>query len=151
MDNYRFAQTRRQGIILAGLTLAVISAFTACETRNANTGSPGASNANVRNDNTRSAAVPNLKNVTVRLTEYKIDMPTSLTAGPTIFNVTNAGAMEHNFEIEGQGIENKLPTNLKPGETNTLRVDLKPGAYKIYCPVGDHEDRGMTMQLVVTG
>lgn len=87
--------------------------------------------------------------VQVSLTELSIDMPETLPAGPTTFHVTNDGTTEHNFEVEGQGIEEALAQNLAPGDSATLQVDLEPGTYEIYCPVGDHADRGMRMELTV--
>lgn len=86
----------------------------------------------------------------VGLTEFSIDMPTSLPAGLQAFGVTNNGILQHNFEIEGQGIESVFDTNLAPGETLTMQVDLQPGTYEIYCPVGDHQQLGMETQLTVT-
>jgi hypothetical protein len=65
----------------------------------------------------------------VGLTEYQIEMPTSLSAGAQVFRVTNNGASEHNFEVEGQGIEEQFETNLSPGETQTMQLDLAPGTY----------------------
>ncbi|HEY8445634.1 MAG TPA: cupredoxin domain-containing protein [Thermomicrobiales bacterium] len=88
--------------------------------------------------------------VEVGLTEFTIDMPTSLPAGRTIFRVTNNGTVEHNFEIEGQGIEEEFEDDLQPGETREMIVDLQPGTYEIYCPVDDHEDEGMRLDLTVT-
>ena len=88
--------------------------------------------------------------VAVSLTEFAIDMPTELPAGPTTFEVTNDGTTEHNFEVEGQGIEEVLPANLEPGQSGTLEVDLAPGTYEVYCPVGNHADQGMRLELTVT-
>jgi uncharacterized cupredoxin-like copper-binding protein len=86
----------------------------------------------------------------VGLTEYEIAMPTSLSAGSQTFRVTNNGASEHNFEVEGQGIEEQFETNLSPGETQTMQLDLVPGTYEVYCPVGNHREQGMETQLTVT-
>jgi uncharacterized cupredoxin-like copper-binding protein len=86
--------------------------------------------------------------VDVTLTEYQIDMPTTLQAGPTTFAVSNTGTVTHGFEVEGQGIEEELETELQPGDSGTLEVDLEPGAYTIYCPVNGH--RGLGMELSVT-
>lgn len=87
--------------------------------------------------------------VEVRLTDFAIEMPMRLPAGPTTFHVMNAGQAEHNFEVEGQGIEQELESNLAAGDTATMQLDLEPGTYTVYCPVGDHEDRGMRMELTV--
>ena len=88
--------------------------------------------------------------VAVSLSEFVIDMPSELPAGPTTFEVTNDGTFPHSFEIEGQGIEEELEANLEPGQSGTLEVDLEPGTYEVYCPVGNHADQGMTLELTVT-
>jgi glucose/arabinose dehydrogenase/uncharacterized cupredoxin-like copper-binding protein len=88
--------------------------------------------------------------VAVSLMEFAIAMPTELPAGPTTFAITNDGTIEHNFEVEGQGIEEELPENLAPGASGTLTVDLAPGTYEVYCPVGDHAGEGMRLELTVT-
>ena len=64
--------------------------------------------------------------------------------------VTNNGTVAHNFEIEGQGIEEELEQNLQPGATATLQVDLQPGSYTVYCPVANHREQGMELALTVT-
>ncbi len=88
--------------------------------------------------------------VAVELTEWQINMPTSIPAGLTVFEVTNTGNAVHNFEIEGQGIEQVFEANLQSGESGTLEVDLEPGTYRVYCPVGNHAGRGMELELTVT-
>jgi predicted lipoprotein with Yx(FWY)xxD motif/uncharacterized cupredoxin-like copper-binding protein len=88
--------------------------------------------------------------VEVVLTEFEIQMATELPAGQTVFMISNTGEFPHNFEIEGQGIEMELEQDLQGGEHGMLEVNLEPGTYTIYCPVGNHEDRGMTLELTVT-
>ncbi len=88
--------------------------------------------------------------VAVSLTEYTIDMPTSLPAGTITFMVTNNGTVAHNFAIEGQGIEEEFEQNLQPGATATMQVDLQPGSYTVYCPVANHREQGMELALTVT-
>jgi uncharacterized cupredoxin-like copper-binding protein len=97
------------------------------------------------------AAVPDAAkgSVEVKLTEYKIEMPASVSAGATTFKVTNTGEETHGFEIEGNGIEIALKPRLKKGESGSLQVDLKPGTYKVYCPVLGHKRRGMSLDLTV--
>jgi uncharacterized cupredoxin-like copper-binding protein len=87
--------------------------------------------------------------VEVKLTQFTIEMLTTVPPGPVTFSVTNAGTMEHNFEVEGQGIEKKFDAALKPGETRSLQVDLPAGTYTVYCPVDDHQERGMQLELKV--
>lgn len=88
--------------------------------------------------------------VEVILTEFEIQMPTELPAGPTVFLISNTGDAPHNFEIEGQGIEKELESNLEGGEEGRLEVTLEPGTYTIYCPVGNHAEQGMELELTVT-
>jgi uncharacterized cupredoxin-like copper-binding protein len=88
--------------------------------------------------------------VEVRLSEYSIDMPHTLPAGPTSFLVRNEGKKNHSFKIEGPGISGMLEKPIGPGTTGTLTLTLQPGGYKVYCPIGSHEVKGMTMKLEVT-
>ncbi len=88
--------------------------------------------------------------VMVRLSEYKVEMSTSVPAGMTTFHVTNGGTIEHNFTVDGQGIKKSFDKNLQPNETNTLQVDLKAGNYQVYCPLDGHRDLGMLVNLTVT-
>lgn len=88
--------------------------------------------------------------VQVYLDDFKVEMPNSLPAGPTTFEITNRSQTEHSFEIEGQGLERALESNLPGGTTMQLQADLQPGTYRIYCPVGNHASKGMSMELTVT-
>jgi uncharacterized cupredoxin-like copper-binding protein len=97
------------------------------------------------------ATAPNSAKVSVevKLTEYKIEMPAVIGTGATTFNVTNTGNEIHGFEIEGNGVEKALKPRLKKGENGSLQVDLKPGTYKVYCPVIGHKRHGMFLDLTV--
>ena len=88
--------------------------------------------------------------VEVKLTEYKIEMPIQLSAGRTLFKVTNAGGMFHRFEIEGKGSEKEIESGLDAGQTKTLKLDLEPGDYEVYCPVHGHKKAGMSLKLRVS-
>src|SRR4051812_45967199 len=77
--------------------------------------------------------------VEVRLSEYAIEMPHILPAGPTTFLVRNEGKNTHSFKIQRlEGISVMLSTPVRPGKTSSLQVTLQPGDYKVYCPVGSH-------------
>jgi len=88
--------------------------------------------------------------VEVRLSEYAIEMPPTLPAGPTTFLVRNEGHKSHSFKIEGPKIDGQLEAIVRPGETGSLELTLQPGEYKVYCPIGSHAAKGMTMTLVVS-
>jgi uncharacterized cupredoxin-like copper-binding protein len=87
--------------------------------------------------------------VEVRLTEYAIEMPQTLPPGPTTFAIRNDGQKNHSFKIEGPGLGEVAPAIVRPHKTGTLQVTLQPGDYKVYCPIGSHSAKGMTMKLVV--
>ena len=98
---------------------------------------------------TEPALARNVTVQTVELSEYSIHMPTMLPAGSHQFRVVNAGKEKHNFEIEGNGLEVKLPDDQTRGNQKTIDVDLKPGTYPVYCPVDKHRDKGMHTTLTV--
>lgn len=87
--------------------------------------------------------------VEVRLSEYAVAMSQTLPAGPTVFHIRNEGQKSHSFKIEGPGIDGSRAAILRPGETSDLQITLQPGDYRVYCPLGSHAARGMTMKLVV--
>lgn len=89
------------------------------------------------------------RRVDVTLHDGRIEMPSQLAAGKTAFVVSNSGKSKHNFAVEGQGMSDKFALNLAPGDSKTLHMDLKAGSYKAFCPVADHEDKGMHLNLVV--
>lgn len=126
------------GIMSLGLMLAFSNAF-------GQGSSPGSAYTKATADLPDSAK----GSVEVKLTEYKIEMPALIGAGATTFNVTNTGTDTHGFEIEGSGIEKALKPRLKDGEKGSLQVDLKPGTYKVYCPVIGHKWHGMSIDLTV--
>ena len=90
--------------------------------------------------------------IAISETDYALD-PGSVSleeSGTYAFDVVNDGQVAHALEIEGEGIEEETET-LEPGERATLTVALEAGEYELYCPVGDHADRGMKGKLEVAG
>jgi uncharacterized cupredoxin-like copper-binding protein len=91
--------------------------------------------------------------VDVGETEYKLDpSDPTVKAGTVTFNATNDGSVTHSLEVEGPSGEQELESDLSPGQSGTLTVDLsKPGKYEFYCPIDDHKGMGMTGEITVTG
>ncbi|MFL6514327.1 MAG: cupredoxin domain-containing protein [Chthoniobacterales bacterium] len=89
------------------------------------------------------------RQINVTLTEHHIDMPTSLKPGKTAFIVKNTGKQKHSFGVQGNGIDEKFLTNVSPNETKVLHVTLKRGTYTAYCPVDDHQKKGMDVKFRV--
>jgi plastocyanin len=89
--------------------------------------------------------------VEVSLVDFTIEMPDTVEAGTITFMVTNMGQAPHNLVIEGQGISRSLESNLAGGQSGSMVVELAPGTYTVYCPVGGHRNAGMQRTLTVTG
>jgi uncharacterized cupredoxin-like copper-binding protein len=93
---------------------------------------------------------PTEETVEVSLTEWLINMPTELEAGEVIFEVINDGTVPHTFQITGGAIDTALAAPIGPGETGRLTVELAPGTYTAFCPLGDGAHREIGMQLEFT-
>jgi plastocyanin len=68
-------------------------------------------------------------------------------AGKVTFKFSNPSSVPHAFEVEGNGVEDETET-VTAGESS-VTVDLKPGEYTYYCPVGQHRQAGMEGKLTV--
>jgi plastocyanin len=90
--------------------------------------------------------------VDVSLTEFKVNpsKPSFPNEGVYTLNVTNDGEVTHALEAEGQNGETETE-DLAPGDSAELAVNFVNGSYELYCPIGDHEDRGMKTEVSVGG
>ena len=86
----------------------------------------------------------------VELRSYSILPPNfQATTGPVRFAIENVADEVHGFRIEGPGVREGID-RLEPGTSDTLTVDLDTSSeYRIYCPVDDHEERGMVARINV--
>jgi plastocyanin len=75
--------------------------------------------------------------------------PGTLTApaGEVSIELVNESSVPHAVEVEGNGVEEESET--VTGSNTTLSVDLEPGEYVFYCPVGNHRAGGMEGTLTV--
>lgn len=104
-------------------------------------------------DATTAPAGPVVATVKVTETEFALDPqdPKLKQAGVVKFEVTNAGKVTHALEVEGPKGEVETEA-IEPGRKASLEADLsKPGTYTWYCPIGDHEARGMKGKITVAG
>lgn len=100
---------------------------------------------------TTAKPTPKPQTVPVTETEFKITLPsTTLKAGDITFQVKNAGTIDHDLVITGNGVSAGTP-RFPGGQTKTLKVNLKPGTYKLFCSVPGHEQAGMVQNITVTG
>jgi plastocyanin len=68
-------------------------------------------------------------------------------AGEVTFTYSNPSQVPHAFEVEGNGVEQETET-ITEGE-DSITVELEPGEYVYYCPVGSHRQAGMEGTLTV--
>ncbi len=88
--------------------------------------------------------------VMVTETEFAIKLSQdTFTPGTYTFVTKNAGSATHALEIEGPGLDEAKTANLGSGKSQDLTVTLRPGTYKLYCPVGNHEAQGMKLEITV--
>jgi uncharacterized cupredoxin-like copper-binding protein len=93
---------------------------------------------------------PQAQTIAVKETEFKIALPSrKLKAGPVTFDVQNAGQIEHDLVITGQGLTQGTP-RFGGGQSKTLKVTLKPGTYELFCSVPGHKQAGMDLHITVT-
>ena len=65
--------------------------------------------------------------------------------------MNNEGSARHGLLIKLPDAEVKFSDPVDPGGKRTLsfKAPERAGEYEIYCPMGNHRDRGMTATLVV--
>jgi uncharacterized cupredoxin-like copper-binding protein len=75
----------------------------------------------------------------------------SFKAGKYVFDAVNKGHTTHALMITGPGIKMAMTKDIQPGQSATLAVTLKKGAYDIYCPIPGHKALGMNVNINVGG
>ena len=130
---------RRLAVILAGMVLAVASCGGDDEGSAATTKSP-AKSAATGGEGAGTVIEVDEKDFTIELSTME------LTPGTYTFVATNNGQTTHALEIEGQGVEEETE-DIAPGDTAELTVTLEAGEYELYCPVGNHKDMGMKLDI----
>jgi plastocyanin len=69
-------------------------------------------------------------------------------AGKVTVTFNNPSSVPHAVDIEGNGVDTETET-VTGSEAPPIEVDLKPGTYTYFCPVGGHEEAGMKGTLTV--
>ncbi len=68
--------------------------------------------------------------------------------GRVSFKMANPSSIPHAIAIRGNGTD-ETGTTVGRDETSRIVADLRPGRYTLFCPVGGHEQAGMTATLDV--
>ena len=72
----------------------------------------------------------------------------SAKAGDVTIAMDNPSSVPHGVGVEGSGVDEEGEI-VEKGGVSKVSVDLKPGTYEYYCPVGNHEQAGMKGTLTV--
>ena len=139
----------RSALAVAGVAALGLAA-TGCGSDNKKQSSAPATTATPQSTPAPTPAPKTGGTVTIAETEYKLTPahPTAK-AGSVSVVAKNAGAIVHTLEVEGPGVEKKT-ADIAAGSSATLKVNLKPGTYKIYCTIPGHRKLGMDGTLVVS-
>jgi plastocyanin len=70
------------------------------------------------------------------------------TAGRVAIEMANPSGIPHAIGIRGDGIDETGET-VGRGGTSRIEAEVEPGRYVLFCPVGGHEEAGMTATLTV--
>jgi len=90
--------------------------------------------------------------VSVNELEYKFVLSQyTIPCGKVIFNQTNGGQIEHNFDVVGLANGAGVGPFLQPGGSASTTMTLTPGSYGIICDVATHVSLGMSGSITVTG
>jgi uncharacterized cupredoxin-like copper-binding protein len=83
--------------------------------------------------------------------DYRFDpSDPAVKSGDVTFKLTNDGQAPHSLEIEDvNGQDQEIEGDVSPGQSGTLKVNLPPGKYEFYCPVGNHKEMGMEGEITV--
>jgi plastocyanin len=99
----------------------------------------------------RTATAPANAKLRVVADEYSFDPSTIVLTGAGTLTLTlpNQGSLAHNLKLfRGDEEIGGTPT-LPAGRTESTRLNLEHGSYRMVCTVGDHEELGMTGRLRV--
>ncbi|HVZ71143.1 MAG TPA: sulfocyanin-like copper-binding protein [Polyangia bacterium] len=76
--------------------------------------------------------------------------PRQVARGKIGLDIENRGTLEHALRIVGPGVDEQSAEFLGPNEHRRRWLRLEPGTYRVFCPDGDHAERGMWAHIIVT-
>ena len=95
------------------------------------------------------ARAPSRVQVTALEFEYRLSR-LSVRQGPVLIELVNYGEDEHDLVLRRVGGSRSWRLRkILPGQRATLSVRLRPGTYRLWCAVADHQARGMRATLRV--
>jgi plastocyanin len=102
-------------------------------------------------DSGRTVTTPANERLPVVAAEYSFD-PSSIQvsgAGRLTLTLRNGGSLAHNLKLFRGDEEIGATPTLPAGGSETTRLNLEHGSYRMVCTVGDHEQLGMKGTVLV--
>lgn len=87
--------------------------------------------------------------VVVRMVDFRLEQPAMFAPGRYTFRAVNAGQAPHALQINGLGVANVRTPVVQPGRSADLTVTLVRGNYDFWCPIGNHRQQGMQLNVRV--
>jgi plastocyanin len=102
-------------------------------------------------ESTAPAPPPSIPHVQVTAVEYSFTLSrTTVPAGKVIFEFVNNGQDEHNLNVlPTEGPAAATFPNAPSKGVSDQQIDMRPGAYTLFCSLPEHESKGMKATLVV--
>jgi plastocyanin len=96
-------------------------------------------------DSGRTVTTPANESLRVIADEYSFDPSTIQVRGAGTLNLTlqNKGSLAHNLKLFRGDEEVDGTSTLPAGRSESVRLNLEHGRYRMVCTVGDHEQLGM--------
>jgi uncharacterized cupredoxin-like copper-binding protein len=69
--------------------------------------------------------------------------------GPAVLTIENRGTDVHNLFIEGEGISRAAGDTIAANGSASVDVNFRPGTYTLYCPLGDHRQKGEQVEVTI--
>ena len=102
-------------------------------------------------DSGRTVTAPANAKLRALADEYSFD-PSAIVlrgAGTLTLTLRNQGSLAHNLKLFSGDDEIGGTPTLPAGRSESSRLNLEHGTYRMVCTVGDHEEQGMTGTLRV--
>jgi plastocyanin len=90
----------------------------------------------------------------IAMTEYAFDPLDVTVGGGDTITATNDGQLPHNYTVigaGGAGAVEAVISDVAPGSTGEVTLNLQPGEYEVICTIDEHSDKGMRGTLTVGG
>jgi uncharacterized cupredoxin-like copper-binding protein len=71
-------------------------------------------------------------------------------AGSIEFDVTNDGDRVHEFAVRTPSGDVERTGEIQPGESDSITVDLPAGTHRVFDPLRNYQDRGMTARVIAS-